>query len=78
MALPVFVIHLMPFINHYYTKLQDKKDALTRHIVWFNTTQNVSTFVMGLAASMILNPSLVVGSSHCIFSTYDNALTITS
>lgn len=47
-----FCYSLMPFINHYYTKLQDKKDALTRHIVWFNTTQNVSTFVMGLAASM--------------------------
>lgn len=47
-----FCYALMPFINHYYTKLQDKKDALTRHIVWFNTTQNVSTFVMGLAASM--------------------------
>ena len=47
-----FCYALMPFINHYYTKLQDKKDALTRHIVWFNTMQNVSTFVMGLAASM--------------------------
>lgn len=47
-----FCYSLMPFINQYYQKEQDKKDALNRHIVWFNTTQNVSTFVMGLSASM--------------------------
>lgn len=53
-----FCYSLMPFINQYYKKAQDKKDALTRHIVWFNTTQNVSTFIMGLSASMEKENSL--------------------
>lgn len=47
-----FCYSLMPFIDKFYTKKEDKQAALSRNIVWFNTTQNVSTFVMGLAASM--------------------------
>src|SRR5660398_21125 len=47
-----YAYSLMPAINRYYKKEQDKRDALVRNIVWFNTTQNVSTFIMGLTASM--------------------------
>ena len=42
----------MPFINKYYKNTEDKKEALKRHIAWYNATQNVGTFIMGLSASM--------------------------
>ncbi len=42
----------MPFINKYYKNAEDKKEALKRHITWYNATQNVGTFIMGLSASM--------------------------
>lgn len=47
-----FCYSLMPFINKFYKNEDDKKAALTRHVVWFNTTNNVVTFIMGLCASM--------------------------
>lgn len=53
-----FCYALMPFIRKYYSSQEDRKAALTRHIVWFNTTQNVSTFIMGLSASMEKENSL--------------------
>ncbi|MGM0239929.1 PTS system mannose/fructose/sorbose family transporter subunit IID [Enterococcus sp. AZ103] len=47
-----FAYALMPAINRFYKKAEDKKEALYRNIVWFNTTGNFSSFIMGLAASM--------------------------
>lgn len=47
-----FCYALMPAINRFYNTAKDKKEALYRNIVWFNTTGNFSSFIMGLAASM--------------------------
>lgn len=48
-----FEYSLMPFIDHYYEKGSEKKrQALKRNIVWYNITNNVGTFCMGLVASM--------------------------
>ncbi|BDR56961.1 PTS system mannose/fructose/sorbose family transporter subunit IID [Xylocopilactobacillus apis] len=50
---PGFMYSILPAIDRYY-KDNDKAqaDALTRHTTWYNITQNVGTFVMGLVASM--------------------------
>lgn len=48
-----FCYSVLPFINYYYKdQPEKKKDALKRSIVWYNATQNVGTFIMGLVASM--------------------------
>ncbi|MDN6731182.1 MAG: PTS system mannose/fructose/sorbose family transporter subunit IID [Atopostipes suicloacalis] len=47
-----FSYALIPFINKFYKEKNEKISALTRHITWYNATQNVGTFIMGLAASM--------------------------
>lgn len=44
---------IMPAINRYYKDDPEKRaDAMTRHTTWYNITQNVGTFAMGLVASM--------------------------
>lgn len=44
---------IMPAINRYYKDDPEKRaDAMTRHTTWYNITQNVGTFAMGLIASM--------------------------
>ena len=44
---------IMPAINRYYKDDPEKRaDAMTRHTTWYNLTQNVGTFAMGLVASM--------------------------
>ncbi|MFT8389934.1 MAG: PTS system mannose/fructose/sorbose family transporter subunit IID [Sporolactobacillus sp.] len=47
-----FCYSMMPWINHFYKKDEEKKAALIRHMAYFNTTIPLSTFIMGLAASM--------------------------
>ena len=43
----------MPFINKFYKNDEEgKKAALTRSMSYFNTTITLSTFIMGLVASM--------------------------
>lgn len=47
-----FCYSMMPCINHFYKDDEQKKQALTRSISYFNTTIPCSTFIMGLTASM--------------------------
>lgn len=48
-----FCYSMMPFIDHFYKKdPEKKKEALVRHMAYFNTTIPLSTFIMGIAASM--------------------------
>jgi len=48
-----FMNSLMPAFKRFYGDNLDKmKDALTRHSGWYNITQNVGTFAMGLVAAM--------------------------
>lgn len=48
-----FCYSLMPFINKFYKNDEEgKKAALTRSMSYFNTTITLSTFIMGLVASM--------------------------
>lgn len=47
-----FCYTMIPFINKFYKEKDEKISALKRHITWYNATQNVGTFIMGLAASM--------------------------
>lgn len=43
----------MPAINRYYADdPAARADAMKRHTTWYNITQNVGTFAMGLVASM--------------------------
>ena len=48
-----FIVSEMPALKRYY---KDNKegfiDALQRHDIWYNITQNVGTFAMGLVAAM--------------------------
>lgn len=44
---------VQPALNRYYTGNEAaRSDAMTRHTTWYNITQNVGTFAMGLVASM--------------------------
>lgn len=44
---------IMPAINRYYKDDSEARaDAMARHTTWYNITQNVGTFAMGLVASM--------------------------
>lgn len=48
-----FCYSLMPFINKFYEKDEEgKKAALSRSMSYFNTTIALSTFIMGIVASM--------------------------
>ena len=48
-----FCYSLMPFINKFYKEDEEgKKEALSRSMSYFNTTIPLSTFIMGLVASM--------------------------
>lgn len=38
--------------RYYKDRPDDRKDAMKRHTTWYNITQNVGTFAMGLVASM--------------------------
>lgn len=44
---------VQPALNRYYADDPEKRaDAMSRHTTWYNITQNVGTFAMGLVASM--------------------------
>ncbi|GAF40369.1 PTS system mannose fructose sorbose family IIDsubunit [Agrilactobacillus composti DSM 18527 = JCM 14202] len=47
-----FEYSMMPWINHFYKNAADKKDALVRHMAYFNTNLAMSPFIMGVTASM--------------------------
>ena len=48
-----FEYSILPFIDHYYKNgSEEKRQALKRHIVFYNITQYVGTFCQGLVASM--------------------------
>ncbi|UZW13543.1 PTS system mannose/fructose/sorbose family transporter subunit IID [Clostridium pasteurianum] len=47
-----FCYSMMPFINKLYNNPEDKKEALSRHMSYFSATIPMSTFIMGLTASM--------------------------
>lgn len=50
---PGFMYSILPAINRYYKNdPQGQEEALKRETTWYNITQNVGTFVMGLVASM--------------------------
>lgn len=44
---------VQPALNRYYADDPEARaDAMKRHTTWYNITQNVGTFAMGLVASM--------------------------
>ena len=44
---------IQPALNRYYADDPEARaDAMKRHTTWYNITQNVGTFAMGLVASM--------------------------
>ena len=47
-----FMWSLLPAIERFYPRHEDRKDALVRHSTWYNITSNVGTFCMGLVAAM--------------------------
>jgi mannose/fructose/sorbose-specific phosphotransferase system IID component len=47
-----FAYSMIPVINKYYKTKEKKAEALKRHMALFNTTPHVSSFIMGMAASM--------------------------
>ncbi|WP_155286126.1 PTS system mannose/fructose/sorbose family transporter subunit IID [Lacticaseibacillus zhaodongensis] len=50
---PGFMYSIMPALDRYYKDDKEgHRDAMMRHTTWYNITQNVGTFVMGLVASM--------------------------
>ena len=50
---PGFIYSVTPALNRYYKDdPEGRREALMRHTTWYNITQNVGTFVMGLVASM--------------------------
>ncbi|WP_407895090.1 PTS system mannose/fructose/sorbose family transporter subunit IID [Lacticaseibacillus sp. N501-2] len=50
---PGFMYSVMPAFDRYYKNDKEgHRQALMRHTTWYNITQNVGTFVMGLVASM--------------------------
>lgn len=50
---PGFMYSILPAVNHYYKDdAKGQTEALKRETTWYNITQNVGTFVMGLVASM--------------------------
>lgn len=50
---PGFMYSVAPALNRYYKDdPEGRREAYMRHTTWYNITQNVGTFVMGLVASM--------------------------
>lgn len=50
---PGFMYSILPAVNCYYKDdAKGQTEALKRETTWYNITQNVGTFVMGLVASM--------------------------
>ncbi|WP_179394815.1 PTS system mannose/fructose/sorbose family transporter subunit IID [Lacticaseibacillus absianus] len=50
---PGFMYSIMPALDRYYKDdPEGHRQAMQRHTTWYNITQNVGTFVMGLVASM--------------------------
>lgn len=48
-----FCYSMIPFINRFYKGDDNgKKEAMTRHISYFNTTVPMSTFIMGICGAM--------------------------
>lgn len=48
-----FMYSVMPALKRYYKDDPERfADAMTRHTTWYNITQNVGTFCMGLTAAM--------------------------
>lgn len=47
-----FCYALLPVINRFYKDPEDRKEAMKRHVAYFNITSAISTFPMGIAASM--------------------------
>ena len=48
-----FCYSMIPFINRFYKDdPEGKKEAMARHISYFNTTVPMSTFIMGLCGAM--------------------------
>lgn len=47
-----FCYAMMPVINRFYKDPEDRKEAMKRHVAYFNITSAMSTFPMGIAASM--------------------------
>ena len=48
-----FCYSMIPFINRFYANdPEGKKEAMARHISYFNTTVPMSTFIMGLCGAM--------------------------
>lgn len=48
-----FCYSMLPFINHFYKdNPEGKKEAMARHISYFNTTVPMSSFIMGLCGAM--------------------------
>ncbi|EOH74442.1 MULTISPECIES: PTS system mannose/fructose/sorbose family transporter subunit IID [Enterococcus] len=47
-----FCYSMMPFINAFYKEEDQRKEALVRHMSYFNTTVPMVSFIMGIAASM--------------------------
>lgn len=47
-----FIYSLLPALNRYYPSEAEHSEALVRHTTFYNITQNVGTFAMGLVASM--------------------------
>lgn len=48
-----FCYSMIPFINRFYKNdPEGKKEAMARHISYFNTTVPMSTFIMGLCGAM--------------------------
>lgn len=49
---PGFEYTLLPAIRRYYKSDEEQIEALKRHTTWYNCTQWVGTFILGLVASM--------------------------
>ncbi|WP_461226212.1 PTS system mannose/fructose/sorbose family transporter subunit IID [Lacticaseibacillus suihuaensis] len=50
---PGFMYSVMPALDRYYKDdPTGHREAMQRHTTWYNITQNVGTFVMGLVAAM--------------------------
>lgn len=47
-----FAVSMMPAIKRFYTKKEDRAQALTRHLEFFNTQPWVASSIMGVTAAM--------------------------
>jgi PTS system mannose-specific IID component len=51
-AAPGYTFSIMPALVRWYPEKEKLSEAMGRHTTWYNITQNVGTFAMGLSASM--------------------------